>query len=222
MSEEASGAAPLAADVARRLRQLDTPNAASLRGVRREVTRQLAGTPGRKVIELAAHLVELGAPGAYPVAYELIRYHPAALSLVRARDLRRLGRYMSGWGDVDSFAAVGGAAWRERQVADAVIHGWARSPDRWWRRAALVSTVPLNVKAHGGWGDARRTLAVCGCLLEDRDDMVVKAMSWALRALAVREPKAVREFVRRHESALAPRVIREVRNKLRTGRKDGR
>jgi 3-methyladenine DNA glycosylase AlkD len=213
---------PLAADVARHLKRLKTPNAASLRSVRRDVSKQVAAAPGRVVIDLAVRLVEQGPPGAYPVAYELIRYHPSALSLVRARDLQRLGKHMRGWGDVDSFAGVAGPAWRERQVADAVIHRWACSRNRWWRRAALVSTVPLNVKAHGGKGDARRTLAVCRLLLEDQDDMVVKAMSWALRALAVREPGTVEEFMRKHEDVLARRVVREVGNKLRTGRKDGR
>jgi hypothetical protein len=163
---------PLAADVARHLKRLKTPNAASLRSVRRDVSKQVAAAPGRVVIDLAVRLVEQGPPGAYPVAYELIRYHPSALSLVRARDLQRLGKHMRGWGDVDSFAGVAGPAWRERQVADAVIHRWACSRNRWWRRAALVSTVPLNVKAHGGKGDARRTLAVCRLLLEDQDDMV--------------------------------------------------
>ena len=61
------------------------------------------------------------------------------------------------------------------------IERWTESPDRWWRRAALVATVPLNVAAQGGTGDATRTLRVCELLVDDRDDMVVKAMSWALR-----------------------------------------
>jgi hypothetical protein len=52
--------------------------------------------------------------------------------------------------------------------------------------------------------------------------MVVKAMSWALRALSTREPRLVEEFLVQHEARLAPRAIREVRNKLHTGRKDGR
>ena len=42
-------------------------------------------------------------------------------------------------------------------------------------------------------------------------------MSWALRALAAREPQAVAAFLEEHE--LAPRVVREVRSKLTTGRK---
>ena len=129
---------------------------------------------------------------------------------------------MQGWGEVDTVAYLAGLAWREGQVSDEVIHRWAHSPNRWWRRAALVSTVPLNAKSQGGRGDARRTLAVCRLLLEDRDDMVVKAMSWALRALAMREPRVVGDFVDAREDVLAARVVREVRNKLRTGRKSGR
>ena len=53
----------------------------------------------------------------------------------------------------------------------------------------------------------------------DRDDMVVKAMSWALRELAKRDPLAVRRFAASHQD-LAPRVVREVTNKLKTGLKN--
>jgi 3-methyladenine DNA glycosylase AlkD len=58
-------------------------------------------------------------------------------------------------------------------------------------------------------------------LLEDRDDMVVKAMSWALRELAKRDPGAVRAFLSKHGARLAARVRREVGNKLTTGLKAG-
>jgi len=211
-----------ASEVAERLRRLKTVNAASLRAVRRDVSNRMASASARDVIELALGIVEEAPPGARAVAYELIRYHPAALPQVRAHDLERFGRNMQGWGEVDPMGALAGLAWREGQVSDAVIHSWARSENRWWRRAALVSTVPLNMRSYGGKGDVPRTLAVCRILLEDRDDMVVKAMSWALRALSTREPQAVDEFVTKHEDVLAKRVIREVRNKLRTGRKSGR
>ena len=107
-------------------------------------------------------------------------------------------------------------------MPEALVHGWARSKDRWWRRAALVSTVPLNNKTRGGQGDAARTLAVCAMLVEDRDDMVVKALSWALRELARRDPKSVRAFLAEHKDTLAARVLREVRNKLNTGLKNPR
>jgi len=103
-----------------------------------------------------------------------------------------------------------------------LIHRWARSEDRWWRRAAIVCTVALNNKARGGSGDTVRTLEVCRILVSDRDDMVVKAMSWSLRELSRRDPDAVRTFLLEHKGKLAPRVVREVNTKLTTGLKNPR
>jgi 3-methyladenine DNA glycosylase AlkD len=135
--------------------------------------------------------------------------------------LEALGEGMDSWWSVDSFArTLSGPAWLRGQVADGRILRWARSEDRWWRRAALVSTVALNMRSHGGTGDVERTLAVCRRLVADYDDMVVKAMSWALRQLVVHDPDAVQQFLEEHEAVLAARVKREVRNKLTTGLKN--
>jgi 3-methyladenine DNA glycosylase AlkD len=65
-------------------------------------------------------------------------------------------------------------------------------------------------------------LAVCRLLVGDRDDMVVKALSWALRDLIAQDPDAVRLFLEEHEDVLAARVKREVRHKLLTGLKNPR
>ena len=89
----------------------------------------------------------------------------------------------------------------------------------------LIATVPLNAKSRGATsaiGDTTRTLAVCTRLLDDRDDMVVKAMSWALRELTKRNPEAVRAFLSEHGDRLSARVRREVSNKLAAGRKSPR
>jgi 3-methyladenine DNA glycosylase AlkD len=56
-------------------------------------------------------------------------------------------------------------------------------------------------------------------VVDDRDDMVEKALSWALRSLAPRDPREVARFVARHNDELSARVRREVGTKLRTGRK---
>jgi 3-methyladenine DNA glycosylase AlkD len=197
--------------------------AAELRSLRRACSRRLAKEPPRSVVRLAARLVAAGGIGHRIVAYELVHHHRGALASVRAGDLQRLGRGLDSWGAVDAFACfVAGPAWRERQVGATVVERWARSRDRWWRRAALVSTVPLNSRARGGLGDTVRTLAICRLLVADRDDMVVKAMSWALRELAKRDPAAARRFLREQGDALAARVVREVGNKLATGLKNPR
>lgn len=127
---------------------------------------------------------------------------------------------MNSWWSVDSFArTLAGPAWRDGLINERVITKWARSTDRWWRRAALVSTVALNVRSKGGGGDVARTLRVCRLLVDDHDDMVEKALSWALRELIVHDAKAVEAFLVEHEERLGSRIKREVRNKLRTGLK---
>jgi 3-methyladenine DNA glycosylase AlkD len=213
----------LASDITVRLQALGAVKTEPIRRMRREFSKRLASADASVVVQVALRLLEQPGIASRFVAYELICHHRRALGSLRAKELRQLGRGIDSWGAVDCFACyLAGPAWREKQVPDTLIHRWAASSDRWWRRAALVSTVPLNNKTRGGKGDIARTLRVCRLLAGDRDDMVVKALSWALREAAKRDPEAVRRFLIEYESALAPRVLREVRNKLRTGLKNPR
>ena len=211
----------LASEIAKRVGSLRSSTTQDLRGVRREFSRRLKGAVPSVVIELAGRLLNAGRMDFRFIAYELINKHPSALASLKARQLKRLGRGIASWGAVDCFGVlVAGPVWRERGVPDSLIHGWARSKDRWWRRAALVSTVPLNSKSRGGQGDTRRTVQVCRLLERDRDPMVARALSWALRELAKRDPRAVREYLVSSEGLLPALVRREVNNKLKTGVKN--
>jgi 3-methyladenine DNA glycosylase AlkD len=215
----------LVAEIDARLRALPDRRTASVRSVRREFSWRLANASSQVVIELALRLLERPDFEYRFVAYELVCHHRAALGSLGEEELEQFGRGIDSWEDVDTFACyLAGPAWRERQVPDALIHHWAHSSDRWWRRAALVSTVALNNKVRGGTGagDVARTLEICRIVVRDRDDMVVKAMSWALRELARRDPQAVRAFMAEQQDVLAARVVREVRNKLATGLKNPR
>jgi 3-methyladenine DNA glycosylase AlkD len=213
----------LTATIRQRVVALRPANTPTLRRHRREYSKLLAGAEPRDVLGVAYGLLEGGDLVPRFVAYELVCHHGPTLAGLGEKALLRLGRGIDSWGAVDCFACfLSGRAWRERQIPDAVIHQWARSSDRWWRRAALVSTVPLNNRSQGGRGDPGRTLPVCALLLPDRDDMVVKAMSWALRELSKRDAATVRAFLVEHQTSLAPRVLREVGNKLTTGLKNPR
>ena len=194
-----------------------------LRAIVRDVAKRTRSEEPAFVVDLARRLVGAGTLEARQVAYELLGRRQDARAALGTRDVESLGRGNDNWKSVDVFACeVSGPCWRDGRVTDAAVSRWARSKDRWWRRTALVSTVPLNMRSRGGEGDAGRTLAICALCAEDRDDTVVKACSWALRALGLRAPAAVRAFVRQHETALAPRVLCEVRNKLQSGRKNPR
>jgi 3-methyladenine DNA glycosylase AlkD len=213
----------VAAEIDERLRALPSRFTEPLRALRQQLSREIKERPAQEVVHLALALLRYPTLQHRFLAYELVHYHRPALASLGAAELERLGQGMNNWAAVDTFASyLSGPAWREGQVSDEVIHRWAASPDRWWRRAALVSTVPLNTRARGGRGDVARTLAVCRLLAADRDDMVVKGLSWALRELAFWDEAAVNQFLEAYEMVLAARVKREVRNKLETGLKNPR
>lgn len=201
-----------------------------IRGVRTPALRAIAGDLARRLrnqpetaVELASRLVASGGFEERTLAYILLSRHRTAFASLDGDAIEALGEGTDNWASVDAYCSlVSGPAWLADTIDDERIDRWARSPDRWWRRAALVSTTALNKKRAGSTGDAPRTLALCELLMHDRDDMVVKAVSWALRTLAPRDPGAVRAFLDAHEDALAPLVRREVRRKLETGVKNPR
>lgn len=210
-------------DIVARLAVLAGHRTADIRSVRKDFSRLLAERPPALVIALALRLARDSETVPKFFAYELIQHHPQALRSLNSKSLSKLGQGNSSWGEVDSFACyLAGPVWRERQVSDSLIERWACSQDRWWRRTSLASTIALNNKARGGRGDARRTLLICEKLIHDRDDMVVKALSWALRELSKRDAQSVRKFLAEHSNELAPRVVREVNSKLQTGLKNPR
>ena len=206
--------------ICRQFRSLSQPTTLNIRKLRREFSKRIAELPADNVVQLAINLIQSAIVPRF-FAYELVQHHRAALRSLNSRTIKRLGNGIGSWGAVDSFACfLAGPVWREHQIPDSLIITWARSKDRWWRRAAVVSTVPLNNKTRGGRGDLARTIQICGLVVDDRDDMVVKALSWSLRELAKRDHVSVRAFLAEHEKRLAPRVLREVRNKLNTGLKN--
>ena len=216
---EPSNASHIASQIEAEIRALPVRNAATARTVRRQYSRKLRQADPVFVLNVAKDLIEK-----YDqcwLAYELIRNHKATFQKIGQAELEEFGQGINSWDTVDAFARIlAGPAWLNGQVSDDLIGEWANSADLWWRRAALVSTVALNMRSQGGQGDVARTLTICGLLGADHEDMVAKAMSWALRELVVHDAEAVEAFLTEHEADLPARVKREVRNKLTTGLKN--
>jgi 3-methyladenine DNA glycosylase AlkD len=211
----------LASRIEADIQSLPIQNTPGVRAIRRRYTRLLKNADATFVYDLAWELMQ--SYGQRWVAYELIQDHKAAFRRIGEAELEQFGQGINSWWTVDAFArTLSGPAWLAAQVSDELFQRWAGSPDRWWRRAALVSTVALNVRSHGGTGDVPRTLAVCRLLVDDHDDTVIKTMSWALRELAPHNPAALEEFLTEYDQVLAALVKREVRNKLSTGQKNPR
>ncbi len=201
------------------IRSLPIKNTPNLRAIRRKYSRMLKEANPNFILNLGREIFKKY--GYRWIAYELIRYNEEAFKKIGKDEIIEFGVRICSWGAADSFAGLmSGPAWQKGQITDKLIHNWAHSIDRWWRRIALVSTVALNRKSLGGRGDIPRTLKVCRLLVNDKDDMVVKAMSWALRELIVHSADAVQEFICEYEDVIVPRVKREVKNKLTTGLKN--
>jgi hypothetical protein len=203
------------------LRRRGVPGA---RDVRKRLSALVKKADGADVIAIGAAIAAspaMKANRARWVGWELINKHPAALANLDLATVEALGAGNSSWDEVDGYGLyIAGAAWVRGLIRDADVRRWAKSDDLWRRRAALVSTVALNTKVHGGGGDTERTLAIANLLIDDREDMVVKAMSWALRCLVNWDRAAVEDFLAEHDTRLAARIKRETRTKLRTGKKN--
>jgi len=200
-----------------RLKGVTVPN---IRPIVNDLKVRFKKSPPEEVIEFAKQLNATRILEAQQIAFEMLDKHKTARQSLTLDDLLEFGEGIDNWVSVDTFAGLlAGPAWREGQIPDQVVEGWATSEDRWWRRAAVVSTVALNQKARGGSGDPERTLKICSLVADESDEMVAKALSWALRELAKRDAEPVIAFVNQHESTLPKRVVREVRRKIETGRK---
>lgn len=215
-----------------RVRQLATANyspsaqenlgvyAQDLRRIVRNWRGPLKPESATTILALAIAIIDHNTIEGRQAAYEIIAAHQATFTALRKGHIEELGKGIDNWASVDGFGCwITGPCWRLGQIKDADIHRWARSKDPWWRRLALVSTVPLNTPSKGGEGDSLRTLHVCSMLVRDEHIMVHKALSWALRALTRWDKPSVRRFLA--DNSVPALVIREVTRKLKTGRKNG-
>ena len=210
--------AALVAETLAAVKALPQKSAVPMRAVRTSLSRKLKTATPAEVIDAATRLKAAGLDW---FGWEMIYAHKPTLKSIDIKVVEAMGQGMDSWYDTDAWGIVlAGPAWVNGRITDADVKRWAKSPDMWWRRAALVATTGLNSKTRGGRGDAERTLAIVSMMIDEREDMIVKAVSWALRMLAPWQPQAVEAFVAEHGDRLAARVKREVRNKLRTGYKN--
>jgi 3-methyladenine DNA glycosylase AlkD len=211
----------LAKEIQSRLGRLAVTSTPLVRAIRKDFSRRIADATPESVVGLALQLLNQKPDLLRFFSYELISCHRTALKQLTRDDLLKLGEGLNSWSSVDCFAMyLSGPLWAQGTVSDQMIVTWARSKDLWWRRTALVSTVALSRR--GNAGDLVKVSRACALLAADKEDMVVKALSWALREMAKKHPEEARTFLEQHRHILAARVVREVNNKLKTGLKTPR
>ena len=94
-------------------------------------------------------------------------------------------------------------------LVERLLH-WTGSENRWRRRAAAVSLVPIARR-----GDMLdEAFAVAERLMTDGDEMVQKGVGWLLKEASRRHPEEVREFLLRWSERAPALVLRYASEKL--------
>ncbi|MDN4164798.1 DNA alkylation repair protein [Cytophagales bacterium LB-30] len=186
-----------------------------IQSVMKELKKETTHWPIEEKIDLAIAINEQGIFEMQHLALEYLGADKKVLRALRPAHFTHLMQDFDNWVSVDVMGMkVLGMSWSYEQVDLDYILSLTKSKSLWIRRLALSATVGLNLPARGGKGDEKQTLAVCERLVHDTEEMVVKALSWALRELVKHKPDAVAEFIAKHEDHLAKRVLREVRQTL--------
>ena len=90
-----------------------------------------------------------------------------------------------------------------------IIRDWARSPDRWLRRVAVLSQLDAR-----GATDIALLTEVVDANAADQDFFLRKGIGWALRQYARTDPEWVRAFLAARGTALSPLTRREAAKHL--------
>lgn len=110
-------------------------------------------------------------------------------------------RYVNNWDLVDSSACIVGAYLTDRDRT--ILSDLVRSESLWERRIAIIATFHFIKNA-----EYVETLKLADYLLNDREDLVHKAVGWMLREVGKRDIGIEKEF-------LAPRYKKMPRTMLR-------
>ena len=193
----------------------------NLKIVLKELTQHTKSFNNPEKLNLIKLLIDENVFELQQIAFEYLQSEKNLFKSLTVEFIESIEINLDNWLSVDYFGAiVVGCAWRENLIPIAKVKNYVKSNDFWIRRIAIVATVSLNQKARGGIGDSKRTLEICRLVVDDHQEMIVKALSWALRELAKIDKESVIEFVNLHETYLHKKVLREVRNKLEFGLKN--
>jgi 3-methyladenine DNA glycosylase AlkD len=149
------------------------------------------------------------------LAVAVVRHRP---SLVTRERLERWRGDLDGWGVTDDLASVT-RAWvaEDPDTRFPLLDHLVGEPGAWTRRLALLSTVALAREGRA----TDRILALVNAVLDDVRPTVQRAVSTVLREAGSATPDPLLAYIEEQADRLPARTRIEVRNKIRTGRKDG-
>jgi len=114
-------------------------------------------------------------------------------------------RYVNNWAKCDSFCnhTVGGLI-EKHPESIGEVKSWAKSDNRWLKRAAAVS---LIIPAKKGFF-LKAVFEISDMLLNDDDDMVQKGYGWLLKEASRKHQKEVLDYVLKNRKTIPRTALR--------------
>jgi 3-methyladenine DNA glycosylase AlkD len=170
----------------------------------RKLAKEFRDLPPAEVEKLlASPLHEARLTGFLVLTYAFERAEPARRRELYAFTLANRAA-MNNWDLVDVITPTIIGGWLLHRPADRkLLRKFAKSPDLWERRIAIVSTLAF-IRA----GDFADTLAISETLLGDRHDLIHKATGWMLREVGKRDVDVLRGFLEEHAARMPRTALR--------------
>jgi 3-methyladenine DNA glycosylase AlkD len=157
------------------------------------------------------------------VALELTQHYPSVLGQLTWEQFDHWRRDLDNWEFTDVLGVGVLGPWLAASPSAREQHLWdlVEDDDIWNRRLALVAIVGLG-RASANVDLLGLALGLVDQVKAEPDKTIARAISWVLRELGKEHPGEVAIYLEQNAHLLPRQVVREVTNKLTTGRKDGR
>jgi len=205
------------------------PTTQRVHGIRTPDNRRLARSWRRSnreadpdlVLSLVERLWSAESRDERALGLEILYLHPKIGSELGRDRFDRWRLDIDNWGVCDFLATRILGPWADTDPEGRLsyLEDLVGDPHLYSRRLGIVASVHLNRdgSTYGGW-----TLGQLDRVLDERDPMITKAVSWALRQMTRHQASDVAAYLESRGERIASLPRREVRNKLMTGRKSGR
>ncbi len=127
--------------------------------------------------------------------------------------IEELVRSRSWWDTVDGLAACAANLVAAHPDLAGEMDRWVVDPDFWVARVAILHQLGRRTET-----DEARLFRMCLARADERQFFIRKAIGWALRDYAWRNPDAVDRFVSAHRAELSALTIREATKNLEKAR----
>lgn len=122
-----------------------------------------------------------------------------------------LKKYISNWGSCDDFCSHPlGYFLLEFPSFLPQLKKWAKSRNRWLRRASAVSLI-VSVRNRK---QLKKIFGISDILIEDKDDLVQKGYGWTLKEASNVYPKEVFDFVMKRKNRMPRTALRYAIEKI--------